>query len=54
MNIPIEVWALILSYLESNDLIEVSCVCKDFYRLPRINIYVKKLNESRQIFGNRS
>ena len=55
MNITTEVWALILSYLELNDLIEVSCICKDFYRLSKINnFYVKKLNESRQIFRNRS
>ena len=45
MNIPIEVWALILSHLELNNLIEVSCICKDFYCLSRINsFYVKKLN----------
>ena len=45
----------LLSCLELNDLIEVSCVCKDFYRLSRINsFYVKKLNESRQMFRNRS
>ena len=55
MNIPIEVWAHILSYLELNDLFEVSCICKDFYCLSRINsFYVKKLNQSRQVFRNRS
>ena len=40
MNITTEVWALILSYLELNDLIEVSCVCKDFHRLSRINSFM--------------
>ena len=33
MYIPIEVWGLIISYLPLNDLIELSGVCKDFYRL---------------------
>ena len=48
MNIPIEVWALIPSYLELNDLVEVSCFRKDLCHLSKINnFFVKKLNESR-------
>ena len=33
MIIPTEVWGGIISYLELNDLIEMSCVSKDFCRL---------------------
>ena len=55
MNIPIEVWALIPSYLELNDLIEVSCFRKDLCHLSKINnFFVKILNESRYIFRSRS
>ena len=52
MNIPFEVWGFIFSYLELNDLIEVSCVCKDFYRLARINNF--NVKRSSQISRNRS
>ena len=55
MDIPIEVWAIIFSYLRLNDLIEISSVCKTFYCLCQKNyFYVKKLHESRDIFKDRS
>lgn len=55
MNIPTEVWGGIISYLELNDLIEMSCVSKDFYRLSLNNCFhVKKLTESKSIFTDRS
>ena len=53
--LPIEVWGLIITYLHLNDVIEFSCVCKNFYRLSRNNsFYVRKLKESKKIFHNRS
>ena len=49
--LPIEVWGLIISYLPLNDVIELSRVCKDFYRVSRNNsFYMKKLKESNRIF----
>ena len=33
MELPIEVWTVNFTYLRLNDLIKVSCVCKDFYYL---------------------
>ena len=55
MDFPIEVWALIFTYLRINDLIEISCVCKTFYNLCQNNdFYFKKLKESRDIFKDRS
>ena len=55
MDLPIEVWAIIFSYLRLNDLIEISSVCKTFYCLCQKNyFYVKKLHESRDIFKDRS
>ena len=55
MNIPTEVWGLIISHLPLNDLIQVSCVYRDFYRLSRTNsFYVKKLDETKRIFRDRS
>ena len=49
--LPIEVWGLIISYLLLNDVIELSRVCKDFYRVSRNNsFYMKKLKESNRIF----
>ena len=52
MNIPTEVWGLIISHLPLNDLIQVSCVYRDFYRLSRTNsFYVKKLDETKKILG---
>ena len=36
----------IFTYLKLNDLIEISCVCKDFYQLCAKNrFYVKKFNQ---------
>ena len=55
MFIPIEMWGLIIRYLPLNDIIEVSCICKDFYCLSRSNsFFVNKLSESRKIFKNKS
>ena len=46
MQLPIEVWRHIFTYLKLNDLIEISCVCKDFYQLCANNrFYVKKFNQ---------
>ena len=46
MQLPIEVWRHIFTYLNLNDLIEISCVCKDFYQLCANNrFYVKKFNQ---------
>ena len=54
--LPIEVWGLIISYLPLNDVIEFSCVCKNFYRVLRNNsfYYLKKLKESKRIFQDKS
>ena len=52
MNLPIEVWALIFTYLRLIDLVEISCVCKTFYCICKKNI-VKKLRESKDIFKDR-
>ena len=47
MKIPVELWELIFSCLALNDMIEVSCVCKDFYGLSRSDsLFMKKLTES--------
>ena len=55
MQLPIEGWKLILTYLRLNDLIEISCVCKHFYLLCENNhFYVKKFNQSKKIFKDRS
>ena len=46
---------LIVSYLPLNDVIEFSCVCKDFYRVSRNNsFYMKKLKESNRMFQDKS
>ena len=53
--LPIEVWGLIISYLPLNDVIEFSCVCKDFYCMSRNNSFqLKKLKESKRIFQYKS
>ena len=53
MILPAEGWALILSYLSYNDLIETSAVCKCFYHLPRKNSgFVKKAIDSRAVFSS--
>ena len=43
MNLPIEVWATIFKYLRLIDLVEISCVCKTFYRIceKKINIMLR-------------
>ena len=44
-------WTFMFSYLPLNDMIEASCVWKDFYRLSRIDsFFMKKLTVSRKIF----
>ena len=49
--LSIEVWKLILTYLPFNDLIEIWCVCKDFYHLCTDNrFYFEKRNQSKRIF----
>ena len=53
--LPIEVWGLIITYLHLNDVIEFSCVCKEFYRLSKNNSFcVRKLKESKKIFHDTS
>ena len=53
--LPIEVWELIISYLQLNNVIKFSCVCKDFYHLSRANsFYMKKLKEPNRIFQDKS
>ena len=50
MQLPIEGWKLILTYLRLNDLIEISCVCKHFYLLCENNhFYVKKFNQRKYL-----
>ena len=52
--LPLDVWGLKISYLSLNDLIEFSCLCKDFYRMSRNDsFHVKKLNESKRIFKDK-
>ena len=55
MNLPIEVWDLIFTYLRLIDLVEISCVCKTFYDICEKNqYYVKILRESKDIFKDRT
>ena len=55
MQLPIGVWRHMFTYLTLNDLIEISCVCNDFYHLCANNrFYVKKINQSKRIFRERS
>ena len=50
MDVPAEVWSLIISYLQLNDMIEVSRVCKDFYCLIRkVKFFMRKFSESHKI-----
>ena len=54
-QLPIEVWTLIFTYLRLNDLIEISCVCKDFYLLcENDRFYVEEFNQSKKTFKDRS
>ena len=54
MSIPVEVWALAFKYLRYIDLVEVSAVCKDFYKICCTRqSYVLKLKESNEIFFER-
>ena len=55
MNLPIEVWAIVFKYLRLIDLVEISCVCKTFYRLcEKYQYYAKKLRESNDICKEKS
>ena len=52
MDLPTEVWTIVLSYLHLNDLIEMSATCKFFYHLLRENkIFIKKINKSNRLFN---
>ena len=54
MDLPIEVWTIVLSYLHLNDLIEMSATCKFFYYLSRENkLFIKKMNESNRLFNDK-
>ena len=55
MNLPIKIWAIIFKYLRLINLVEISRICKTFYRICEKNqYYVKKLRESKDIFKDRS
>ena len=54
MDVPTEVWTIVLSYLHLNDLIEMSATCKFLYYLSRENkLFIKKMNESKRLFNNK-
>ena len=51
MDLLVEVWAIIFSYLHPNDLIEISATCKLFYHLPRENkLFVRKMEDVEKLF----
>ena len=51
MNLPVEVWAIIFSYLHHNDLIQISATCKLFYHLPRENeLFIRKMEDVKKLF----
>ena len=55
MHLPIEVCRYVFTYLTLNDLIEISCLCKDFHHLfADSRLYVKKLNQWKRISKDRS
>ena len=41
MNLQIEVWALIFTYLRLIGLVEISSVCKTFYHICKKNIMLR-------------
>ena len=52
MNLPVEVWGIIFSFLPLNDAIEVSAVCKKFNHETRKNEFwseVTKLHRNERI-----
>ena len=54
MDLPTEIWTIVLSYLHLNDLIEMSATCKFFYYLSRENkLFIKKMNESKRLFNDK-
>ena len=53
MDLLIEVWVIMFSYLTPNDIIEASAVCKVFYHVSRKNkLFVKKLHDSRKLYND--
>ena len=51
MDLPVEVWAIIYSYLHPNDLIEISAACKLFYHLSRENeLFIRKIEDVKKLF----
>ena len=54
MQIPVEIWTFTFTYIRLNDLIEISCVCKEFYYIcEKTLFFFKKLRESKRIFKER-
>ena len=54
MDLPTEVWKIVLFYLHLNDLIEMSATSKFFYYLSRENkLFIKKMNESKRLFNDK-
>ena len=47
MDLPVEVWAIIYSYLRPDDLIEISATCKLFYHLSKKN---GKMEDVKKLF----
>ena len=55
MQLPVEVWRHIFTYLTWNGWIEISCVFQKFHHFCANNrFYVKKFNQSKRIFRDRS
>ena len=51
MDLPVEVWAIMFSYLHPNDLIEISATCKLFYHLSRKNeLFIRKMENVKKLF----
>ena len=51
MDLLVEVWAIIFSYLHPNDLIEISATCKLIYHLLRENeLFVRKMEDVQKLF----
>ena len=54
MDLPTEVWTIVLSYLYLNDLIGMFATCKFFYYLSRKNkLLIKKMDESKRLFNDK-
>ena len=51
MDLPVEVWTMIFSYLHPNDSIEISAICKLFYHLSRKNeLFTRKMEDVEKLF----